>query len=484
MRSLFRALALEDLMRRLSERSLWYLTGLTLLALWMVGVATTHSMSRYAQSMYWVSRTQQVETAIESIRADLHSAQDDCLAYVFAQPGALQKFETAAVALPAQITELRRLTRDSPSQQTLLEGLEPLVNQQIAFFRTSAAMKDKGGSIELLQEFFANSQTWSQQAFAKLQSMRVEEQRLLGQRTLISDKTYAMQKLVLSISFVVVLIFAILNFIELLVQLRERQNAEQVVRRLSGRMLQVQDEERRKIARDLHDGIGQIFAALKMELNQLAKADSRSQGSAILSNSIALADEGLTQSRTISYLLHPPMLDEVGFNAAAKWLVDGFSQRSRIAVALQTPDELKLPRELELTLFRVLQESLTNVHRHSGSARAEVAVVASSHHVIMTIRDHGKGIPEATLQNFRCSKSPAGVGLAGMRGRVADMDGKLEVECPDHGTIVRVIVPLARTSETAQISSTPPSADGPHIPAQKEKRGPVSVEFAGLNPFS
>jgi len=119
-------------------------------------------------------------------------------------------------------------------------------------------MKDKGGSVELLQEFSADSQSFSQQAFAKLESLRAEERKLLGQRTIISDKTYATQKLVLSISFVVVLIVTVFNFIELMSQLRQRQNAEQVVRRLSGRMLQVQDEERRKVARDLHDGIGQF----------------------------------------------------------------------------------------------------------------------------------------------------------------------------------------------------------------------------------
>ena len=475
-------------MRRLSERSLWYLTGLTLFALLIVGVATSGSMSRYADSMNAVSHTRRVETAIESIRADLYSAQNGCLTYVFAgQPEALQQFESAANALSAQISELRRLTADSHSQQSLLASLEPLLNQQMAFLRTAAAMKDKGGSVELLQEFSANGQNLTQQAFAELEALRAEERKLLGQRTIISDKTYAMQKLVLSISFVVVLIITVLNFIELIFQLRQRQNAEQVVRRLSGRMLQVQDEERRKIARDLHDGIGQIFAALKMELGQLAKTDSRTkENSAILSNSIALTDEGVTQSRTISYLLHPPMLDEVGFNAAARWLVDGFSQRSKIAVTLETPDDLKLPRELELILFRVLQEGLTNVHRHSGSTKAEVVVVATSRNIVMTLTDHGKGIPEATLQNFRSSKSPFGVGLAGMRGRVADADGKLEVECPGDGTVVRATIPLTKVLQTVQISSTPPKVDGLHVPAkpQKDAQGRVSVDFGVVKPLT
>jgi signal transduction histidine kinase len=479
--------ALEAVMRRLSERSLWYLTSLTLLALLIVGIATTRSMAGYAESVYWVSHTHQVETTVESIRANFYSAQENCLDYVFAgHQEALQQFETAADALPAQFAQLRRLTADSPSQQSLLASLEPLINQQIAFLRTSAAMKNKGGSTELLQEFSTTGQNLSQQALSKLASLRQEEQRLLGMRTIISDRTYAAQKLVLSISFVVVLLFTILNFIELIFQLRQRQNAEQVVRRLTGKILQVQDEERRKIARDLHDGIGQTFAALKMELTQLVRSDSHSK---ILANAIELVDDGLNQSRTISYLLHPPMLDEVGFCAAARWLVDGFSQRSKIAVTLDTPDDLKLPRELELTLFRVLQEGLTNVHRHSGSNKAEVVVTATSRSVIMTITDHGKGIPAPVLEDFKSSKSPAGVGLAGIRGRVADLEGTLELQCPGQGTVLRVTIPRAHVSHSSQsprTSSTAPPLEGVQPPSAtaKEVRRSRYTHFRTLDRLS
>jgi signal transduction histidine kinase len=480
----YQASALEAVMRRPSERSLWYLVSLTLLALLIVGVATTRSMSRYADSVHRVSHTRRVETAVESIRADLYSAQNGCFDYVFAgRPEGLQQLQTAADALPDQISQLRSLASDNPSQQSLLSALEPLIHQQIAFLRTSAAMKDKGGSPELLQEFAAQIQTLSQPAFAKLESMRAEEQRLLGMRTFVSDKTYATQKLVLSISFVVVLLFTILNFIELMVQLRERRNAEQVVRRLSGKILQVQDEERRKLARDLHDGIGQIFAALKMELVQLTRSDSHSK---ILANAIELVDEGINQSRTISYLLHPPMLDEVGFSAAARWLVDGFSQRSKIAVTLDIPDGLKLAKEMELTLFRVLQEGLTNIHRHSGSDKAEVMVAATPRTIIMTLTDHGKGIPASVVENFKTSKSPAGVGLAGMRGRVADVDGKLELECNGLGTVLRVSIPFVHVPQLPQSCSIPPSLDDIQPPSTppKEVRGSTPVNSNALNPLS
>ena len=375
------------------------------------------------------------------------------------------------------------LTKDNPAQQSIVASLAPLVQQQIAFLRTSAAMKDKGGSIQLQQEFSASGEDLSRQALTDLQALRAEEQKVGGLRTIISEKTYATQKLVLSISFVVVLLFTILNFVGLMIQLRKRQNAEQVVRRLSGRILQVQDEERRKLSRDLHDGIGQLFAALKMELSQATRSNSLTpRDTKILCDCLELVDEGVNHSRTLSYLLHPPMLDEIGFCAAARWLVQGFSQRSKIAVTFTAPEDLNLPKELELTLFRVLQEGLTNVHRHSGTSTAEVVVSTTQREVALTISDYGKGIPASTLENFKSNKAPTGVGLAGMRGRVADVEGKLELESPGVGTVLRVTIPFEKISQ-------PPTAGGSptrtvhHVPTEPplEQRARTSAGLGASN---
>jgi len=152
------------------------------------------------------------------------------------------------------------------------------------------------------------------------------------------------------------------------------------------------------------------------------------------------------------------MLDEIGFSAAAKWLVDGFSDRSKIAVSLAIPADLKLPRELQSTLFRVLQEGLTNVHRHSGSSRAAVVVAVKSGAIVMTLRGYGKGIPETVLQNLKTSGAPSGAGLGGMRGRIADMDGTLDLESPEQGALLRVTVPLAKNILRAAVSSSAPSS--------------------------
>jgi signal transduction histidine kinase len=447
-------------MRRISQRNLWYLTGFTLTALVFIAIAITHFTSSYAASMHWVSHSHQVETAIEELRSDLHSAQNGRLHYVFSHEAqALQQYREAAEDLPASVARLRALTADTPSQQSLVAELIPLIDKQLKLLRTSVEMANQGGSLELQEEFSRTGHDLATDAFVKLAALRSEEGKVLSMRRVVSEKTYRAQKAALFLSFGLVLVVTILNFTELMVQLRERQNAEQVVRRLSGRILHVQDEERRKLARDLHDGIGQLFTALKMGLNHAARSDAESpKDSKIFAECLQIVDEGLSQTRTLSYLLHPPMLDEVGFPAAARWLVDGFSERSKIDVTVEIPRDLKLPRELELTLFRVLQEGLTNIHRHSGSAKAEVVVTATPDAVIMTIRDYGKGIPEGTLQNFRTSKAPAGVGLAGMRGRVAEVDGTLDLESPGHGTVVRVTVPLANAPQTVA-SPHPPSLD-------------------------
>jgi signal transduction histidine kinase len=446
-------------MRRISQRTLWYLTAFTLTSLVLIAAAITHFTSSYAASMNWVSHSHRVETATEELRSNLYAAQNGRFHYVFSnQAQGLEQYSAAADALPGNLATLRALTADNPPQQSLVAALVPLIDRELKLLRTSVEMANQGGSLELQQEFSSTGRDLATEAFEKIAALRSEEAKLLSMRRVVSEKTYRAQKTALFLSFALVLLFTILNFTELMVQLRERQNAEEVVRRLSGRILQVQDEERRKLARDLHDGIGQLFTALKMGLNHAARTDAQSlKDSKILAECLQIVDEGLSQSRTLSYLLHPPMLDEVGFAAAARWLVDGFSERSKIDVTLEVPTNLKLPRELELTLFRVLQEGLSNIHRHSGSRKAEVSVTATTQAIVMTIRDYGKGIPEETLQNFSTSKAPSGVGLAGMRGRVADVDGTLNLESPGIGTLLRVSIPLSNALLAS--SSNPPSID-------------------------
>jgi signal transduction histidine kinase len=157
----------------------------------------------------------------------------------------------------------------------------------------------------------------------------------------------------------------------------------------------------------------------------------------------ALLEELVVQTRAVSYLFHPPLLDEMGFASAAKWFIEGYSQRTGIAVSAAIPKEAEhLPRHLELALFRILQEALTNTHRHSKSTRAEVSVTVRGRQAILTVRDFGKGIPPATLANFLNEGADVGVGLAGIKERVREFGGELKVHSDSSGTLITARMPV------------------------------------------
>lgn len=221
---------------------------------------------------------------------------------------------------------------------------------------------------------------------------------------------------------------------------------------LSQRLLRVQDEERRKLARDLHDSTGQTLAALKISvllLQQNCNQEPSTLG--CMSEVVALTDQAINEIRTMSYLLHPPLLDEVGFPCAAEWYVDGFAKRSGINVSLDlATDRGRLPKSMEIVLFRVLQESLTNVHRHSGASQVSVCFQRQSKTVTLEVRDFGRGIAAERLAGLRETRGEAGVGLTGMRERLNELNGYLEIESDSHGTSIRAIIPLTAKTQFAQ----------------------------------
>ena len=214
---------------------------------------------------------------------------------------------------------------------------------------------------------------------------------------------------------------------------------------LSQRLLRVQDEERRRVARDLHDSSGQTLTALKLSVGLLQKELANDERiSEELTGIALLADEALQEIRTTSYLLHPPMLDEAGFTSAAQWYVEGFARRSGMKVRIDfAPEVERLPNPIETALFRVLQESLTNVHRHSGASEVEVRFLREAHAVILEVRDYGRGIPQELLSRLGQSVRDSGVGLSGMCERLNELKGDLEITSADPGTRLRAIVPLS-----------------------------------------
>jgi signal transduction histidine kinase len=231
-----------------------------------------------------------------------------------------------------------------------------------------------------------------------------------------------------------------------------RTRTEEQLRRLTVRLLGLQDEERRRIARDLHDTTGQTLAALKMTATSIQRmvAGNVPQASRQMEDLMLLADVALREIRTTSYLLHPPMLEEAGIASAAQWFIEGFSQRSGIQVQCEITQDLRRPRkDCELVLFRLLQESLTNIHRHSGASTACVRLGIAANDLTLEISDDGAGIPEENLKEFNESNKTTGVGIAGMRERVRELGGRFEIERGQKGTIVRASLPVSRAYDAA-----------------------------------
>ena len=229
----------------------------------------------------------------------------------------------------------------------------------------------------------------------------------------------------------------------------ERTRAEESLRELSGRLLQLQDEERRHIARELHDSAGQLLAALNMSLAPLeTEASKFSPNSAkVIKQSLGLINELSKEVRTISHLLHPPLLDEVGLSSALRLYVKGFAERSKIKVDLEIPGDFgRLSRESETAIFRVVQESLTNIHRHSGSAVAKIRILRSNADVRVEVHDSGKGISLKKRSEMR-STGTAGVGIRGMQERLRQLGGTLEISSKgtDKGTIIIARVPVGES---------------------------------------
>jgi PAS domain S-box-containing protein len=228
----------------------------------------------------------------------------------------------------------------------------------------------------------------------------------------------------------------------------ELQRAQEALRTLSGSLMQAQDEERRRVARELHDSVGQYLAAIQMNLSALGgdlvdPASLRPR----LQDCIDLVGRCTAEIRTISYLLHPPLLDEMGLASAISWFVDGFAARSGIPVTLDLPPDLgRLAPEVETALFRVVQQSLANVHRHSESKTARVQLAVAGENLTMEISDEGQGFAPEILSRYRQNGGLPGVGISGMRERINALQGTFSVISDHSGTTVAVSLPVFHPS--------------------------------------
>jgi PAS domain S-box-containing protein len=237
------------------------------------------------------------------------------------------------------------------------------------------------------------------------------------------------------------------GFAKITRDLTERREMEQALRELSGQLLRVQDEERRRIGRDLHDNVGQYLVTLKMHLDSVEPVFEQDEATRQrLEMCSRLAEELLREIRTTSYELYPPMLEEVGLTSAVPWYLDGVMERGGIETTVEFSPGFERPtRDTELAIFRVIQESLTNVRRHSGSRTAKVCLVMNDHEYELEVSDEGKGIRPEILEAFHEARGKLGVGLRGMQHRMRELGGELEVLSAGKGTVVRATVPRNRS---------------------------------------
>jgi signal transduction histidine kinase len=229
-------------------------------------------------------------------------------------------------------------------------------------------------------------------------------------------------------------------FAELFRKTKQLEQLNSDLRRLSSRLITMQDEERRRIARELHDGLGQDLVAAKMLLDQCTPRISEESKIEKARQASGIMDLAIQQVRSMSHLLHPPLLDEVGIVSALTWYVDGFSKRSGIktSVGIEPADFPRLDRELEITIFRVVQEALTNVFRHAQARQAWVNLCNRANKVTASVRDDGQGVSQR-VANLK--PGSIGIGIGGMKQRVRELGGDITIVAADPGTIVEIVIP-------------------------------------------
>lgn len=351
-------------------------------------------------------------------------------------------------ALAVQTTEtLGKLTGDNPTQQPRLLELRPLLDELVALARAQSRVPEtRIQSSPEEKSLLEKLDDRQQRITAIIASMRDTEQLLLDQRLQAWDYLFKRNVMMLIMAFAIVTVMLAYNFWLLIAEVARTRGREDLMRAnaesyrlMSAKILELQDVERRRIARELHDSVGQFLAGLKINLSQVDVHKANSE--ALIQETLRLTDYAIQEVRTISHLLHPPLLDELGFLSAARWYLDEYGRRSQLDVSLTIEEPIvRLPREVEIALFRVLQETLTNVYRHASADSVHVRIMCLDGKVHLTVADDGRGIPAEVLAKFYGGSAP-GIGLAGMRERLAEFGGEMKVHSSSAGSVVEAIIP-------------------------------------------
>jgi signal transduction histidine kinase len=413
-----------------------------LFLLTVAALVTYQAFFRLLEAQRWVAHSREVQTALANVTTAAVRANRSRIEYIQSgDPAALSKYQAAESEAQKAVSLVRQLTADNPPQQSNCDRLETLTRQRADLLRQSVEQKQQGRSN--LENEFEITQSLVRVGMDTdsliLQMQRLEEE-LLGQRQNRSESLFRQGIVLVTAAFLIAVILLSVHYYRLNQELKGRQRAEESLRRLNVRLLEMQDAERRRISRELHESIGQYLSGVKMSLEVVRKSIPQN---ALLAECVSILDKSIAETRTISQLLHPPLLDEIGFASAARWYVESFSEQSGIRVDLALPENLRrFPGAIELTLFRVLQESLMNVRSHAGSQNAEVTVRLHGESVEMRVRDYGKGMSESVLERFESGSGDLGLGISGMRARVRELGGKLEVQSDNAGTLIIATLPI------------------------------------------
>lgn len=407
---------------------------------------------RMEQSRALVLHTYQVRGLLKDLRSDIAASHANFDLYqLFKNEAEVPKLEELSREELSILKQLQDLTIDNPVQQARLEKLSGVLHEDLLQLHACLMQQDcvVAGSVAgkaIMAEISGRRASMSN----TLRELEGVEDRLLQSRLQNWDHLFIRLIITLVGCFALALLLLFYNFRLLFREIERRKEQELVEKNnaesfklLSARILELQDVERRKIARELHDSVGQFLAGLKLNLGRLQRRDTdpSAQNFQLLTETIELTDRAIGEVRTISHLLHPPLLDELGFHSAARWYTEGFAKRSGIQVELQLAEVVdRLPREIELALFRALQESLINVHRHANATKVEIELQCTDDEVILFVADDGKGLNRDTLLRFRAGHG-GGIGLAGMRERLAELGGSLEVESSAKGTRICATLP-------------------------------------------
>jgi signal transduction histidine kinase len=421
-----------------------------LVLLLLSGMFSGWAIYRLYQGDQWLHHTYDVELTLGSIESDLASAGRSRTK--FFESADTQYLETIAQARTqtfADLARVRALVADNRDQLARSYRLESAINGRLAAVEKGVELAKTRPTDRVAQDDLTALLTeWAIQTSAISDEMNRAEDILLEQRSRITGRRFDLIAAALAFMFLLAVFLIWEHYRRLAGELKRRVLAEQNARNLSIQLLRVQDDERRRISRELHDGLGQNLIAAKMIADSFSTKPPTQE---VITQLNSILEGTVSSVRSMSYLLYPPLLDEIGLTSAAEWLIDGLSKRSDILVKLEIGGaKRRLPPGVEVTLFRILQESLANIQRHARASKADIFLNFEADRVLLRICDHGVGITAEKLRELEERASYAGIGLAGMKQRAQEQGGTFRLSSSSSGTTIEVEVPTVGETQIVE----------------------------------